>query len=332
MEDAVEHSTARVGLGLWVRRNQTTLELFLAAFFGLIVFPAIYLALGGRDLRLGGRISLVNLVWLVLALVACVIVFRARATLVQLAARAADRLLASLPETAVPAGSSPTPRADTRLAGDAQQEGRVVARGLLDLVILLLIQAILRPPLVGVLSGVASVALVDGVYVVLVVVLAIAILLGVNRAGRPLAERLTWLGLNQFVPTAGFASSSATAAFTVRLATTSSRLTTAARASRSESKQVSEPSAASAAPTVVASETVAAQPAPAVEATVLGPVPESTAPETTLAEPSVPKPPARQSDPGETMVDRHSEAVETVVRSAGAADETRMDGGKDETP
>jgi len=332
MEDTVKHSTARVGFGIWARRYQTTLELLVAAFFGLIIFPVIFLALRGRDVRLGGQISLVNLVWLVLALVACVIVFRTRAALVQFAARAVDRLLASLPEATGPIGGSPAPGSNAKLSDDAQAEGRAVARGLLDLVFLLVIQAILRPPLVGVISGVAPAAWVDGLYVVVVVVLAIAILVGLNRAGKPLAERLTWLGLNQFVPTAGFATSSATAAFTVRLATTSSRLATAARAPRSQPNLASAPGADSSAATLVAAETVAAVPSSAVEATVLAPVPVLTGSEATLVEPPVAKSPAMPSDPVETMVDRPSEGAETVVVPAGLSNEIRTNEGKDESP
>ncbi len=323
MEKEANLSIAQTGLSVWTRRYHMTLKLSAAAFFGLIVFPVIFLALQGHDVLLGGRISLVDLVWLILALAACVIMFRARAALEQTVACAVDRLLVSLPEEGEPLTGSSVSGSSAKREGDAKAEGRTVAQGLLDLVFLLAIQATLRVPLVGVISGLAPQAWVDGLYVLLVVVLAIVILVNVNRAGKPLVEHLTWLGLNQFVPTAGFAANSVTAAFTIRLATTSSPLSSSPRSFEGEPAPP-DPSAIST-ETLAAAETVAADPEgqsrPADdEATVRAPDPSSVSLEATVVAPGA----TETTISGATaIIVEPTEATKTIVADPVPADKPR---------
>jgi hypothetical protein len=208
---------ARRSIGEWAGRYRTPAELIVAALLGLIVFPLVFNALLPHDVRLGEKVSLIDVVWLVLALAAAVILLRARSSLARLATSAADRLSASLPATEEPNQVSGHRSSSDH---DARDRSGSVARALLDLVFLLIIQAMLRSPLVGVVSGFAPEAWVDGGYVVVVVVIALVLLVLVNRESKPLLERLIWRGLNQVVPTAGFATTRSVAAtYSTQLAT-----------------------------------------------------------------------------------------------------------------
>jgi hypothetical protein len=294
--------TVRPSVGAWTGRNQNTIVPVVAALLSLIVFPIVFSALLAHDVRLGGKISLVDAVWLVLALAGCVLILRARNALGKIATGAADRLLASLPDSVGPDRASGASGGTRNLDRDATHRGRVVAQCLLDLAFLLVIQAILRSPLVGLISGVAPEAWVDGSYVVVVVVVAIALLLTVNRMSKPLVERLIWLGLDQVVPTAGFATTSVAATFTAHLATTSSRLATSTRSSRSEPAEtrMAPPAQSTASPVVEATvlapaafvESTVVAPSEPVDATMLAEPPSNPvgATETIVSEPSTAKP------------------------------------------
>jgi hypothetical protein len=199
--------------------------------------------------------------------------------------------------------------------------GSQAARGLLDLVLLLIVQGTLRTPLVAVASSQAPQAIVDGAYVVVVVLIALFMLIRLRALAAPLAERVAWIGLNQLVPTAGFATTtSAVTAFTTRLATTTGGRSTTGTPVSAGRQSVATPSRAevsSSAPTVLAGPaqggseaTVAAPP------TILAPAsagPESNGEATVLAPPAPTEnlaegrdelvvPPAGVAPPGEATI------------------------------
>jgi hypothetical protein len=327
-------TAARTRLVGWVGHNQSVLNLIGGAFVGLVVLPVVFSALSRFDARIGGRFSVVDLVWLVLAAVAAFAMLRARATLSVMATSAATRVLAIHPDSgnvlAGAAASAPS------TAVDAADRGSAIARGLLDLALLLLIQVTLRAPLVGLLSGQVDNALVDGVYVVVVVVLALVILIRLYRSGHPLAEQLTWLALSQIVPTAGFAATSVSTTFTTRLATVTSRPATGPASSAPSAGPPTPISAAAEAPTLTAEPTVAAD---ALQATL--PAPEPTilagsgngAP-ADVAEATIPRlvvEPPPPPEPDATIVSDESDDGSTTVLSPPPTDELRATDYKDDS-
>jgi hypothetical protein len=85
--------------------------------------------------------------------------------------------------------------------------GALLARALgtmLNLLLLLLMQNTVRAPAVLIASSYTSVAVADGVFVGLVVLLALVMLSNLYRTSKPVAAYLTWRGLDGVVPTAGF--------------------------------------------------------------------------------------------------------------------------------
>jgi hypothetical protein len=329
-------TTARTGLAGWVSHNQSVVKLVGAAFVGLVILPIIFPALGRFDVNLGGRISVVDLIWLVLAAVAGFAMLQARGTLSIMAGSAASRLLAMVPGTSNAgtgaAAVSPSVLTPTH---DLAERGGAIARGLLDLVLLLLIQATLRPPLVGLLSGTGTPALVDGAYVVVVVALALVILFRLYRSVHPLAEQLTWLALNQIVPTAGFAASSVSATFATRLATATSRPATVTAPTPPPAEVAAAVSAEGSAPTIAAEPTIAAadlqSTLPAEQPTILAAPPNHPPVESTEA--TVPqlvseRPPA---EPDATVVSAEADDGSTVVFNPRPADEPRATDQKDES-
>jgi hypothetical protein len=327
-------TAARTRLVGWVGHNQSVLNLIGGAFVGLVVLPVVFSALGRFDARIAGRFSVVDLVWLVLAAVAAFAMLRARATLSIMAASAATRVLAIHPDSGTVLAGAAASAPST--AVDAADRGSTIARGLLDLALLLLIQATLRAPLVGLLSGQVDNALVDGVYVVVVVVLALVILIRLYRSGHPLVEQLTWLALNQIVPTAGFAATSVSATFTTRLATVTSRPTTGPASSPPSAAPPTPISATAEAPTLAADPTVAAD---ALQATL--PAPEPTilagsgngAP-ADVAEATIPRlvvEPPPPPEPDATIVSDESDDGSTTVLSPPPTDEIRTTDHKDES-
>jgi hypothetical protein len=252
---AAMESSPRSALGgpvVWARQNRHLLRLILAGLVGLLVFPLVFDALAPHDFLLAGKFSLLDLVWLVLALISVVVLLAERTTVgVELRA-ATTRALSGV---AVAGGGATSP------AVDLPDTGNRLAQGLFNLVVLLVVQAILRRPLVGLLSGQVAAALVDGVFVGVVVLAALGLFWRLYRVSTPLLRQLVWLGLDRLVPTAGFAGGPAPAEDRTRVATRAThRAPSAAAAAPAASAAATVPAAAepgSDLPTVAAA---AAQP------------------------------------------------------------------------
>lgn len=247
-------------LGSGLTRYRSAIELCVAAIVGVVVLPAIFQSLRAHDTQLGGRVSAVDLAWLVLALVAIVFIVRSRSAVVSNADRATSRFLDSIPLDHLPRPTGQSTSAASS-ASSLQPNGTVVVHSLIDIILLFILQAVVRQPLVSVLGGEASIGIVDGAFVVVVVLVAVSLLIRLRQASRPLIERLATVGLDQIVPTAGFTSGSAAATFAARLSTTTARL---AATSSPSAGGVSRPVQSPTSP----SSTEATVPA-AIEATVL---------------------------------------------------------------
>jgi hypothetical protein len=179
----------RASLLTWSQQHRGTVALVIVAALGLAL-PSL---LGGslvRDWR-----ATVGPIWLGLTLAFVVVALVARRGVARDLDGAVRRGLERVP--AVPAaGGRPL---------DVPATGVVLARGLLDLGLLFLIQAMVRPALAVASDGRAPRALVDGVVVALVVLIALAMLMRLHRLNRSLVEHLCRAGLDALVPTAGFA-------------------------------------------------------------------------------------------------------------------------------
>lgn len=208
MDSAVPNpSVASTRFGSLSRRYRAIVELVVAAGLGLVLLPALFAALRDRDIVLGGRVSAVHLVWALLAVIVGAVLLRDRASVRRDLEQSIKRLERVFP--ASEDGSS-----------DTIALGSIASGGVLDLVLLLVIQAIVRVPVVTLIGAFAPPERVDSAFVVLVVVAALAILIHLHHASRPLTERLVWAALNQLVPTAGFTTPNAATAFATRLSTT----------------------------------------------------------------------------------------------------------------
>jgi hypothetical protein len=244
------------------RRSRAVVEFVAAAVVGLILLPTIFGALLAHDVQIGERISVVDLGWLILAVVASVVAIHARDGLGRDLRSWIERLAAQSSHD--PAGQS-----------DATTLGIAVGNGLLNLVVLLVVQAAIRPPLVGLVGALASPALVDSGFVIVVVLVALWILVDLRRTSRPLTEHLAQAGLDLIIPTAGFVTPSAQAAFATRLATTTaSRPTTVTPPRAGPSLPPSAPPAAPVLPREqpeVPAETIGGAAAPTVPAAAAAP-------------------------------------------------------------
>jgi hypothetical protein len=166
-----------------------------------------------------------------------------------------------------------------------------------------------------------------------VVVIALGILSHLYRLGRPLAERLTWLGLDQFVPTAGFEADSVTKTFDTRLALTAARSAATTSAGRREpTSRPVQPVAGTSTPTLAVAATVAAGSsetvAPAGD-TVLAPAAAPVPPEVTVLAP--PASVASEAKATEATVVDPIENGETIVANPKPPNEPRTTEGKEET-
>lgn len=170
-----------------------------AAILGLLAFPALAAALQDHDTLINDRLSLINTIWLVIALALGVACLVARSSLSRDLGEGTRKLIAGSVAASAPAQRGKAGTLDTPSLGAA------IVRGVLDLVFLLIIQGIVRTPLVQVISAFEPKALVDGGFVVLVVLIALLMLFSLYRTSQPLTEYLVTVGLDRIVPTAGFA-------------------------------------------------------------------------------------------------------------------------------
>ena len=179
---------------------------YLPGLVALIAAPALgYLLPSAMELGrssdqrlrlLGAQVSLMDLVWLIATLALCIVAIWGRARIGHLLGPTVREALAGVERDAA-ASSHRTGRELPRL-------GASIVLGLFNLVLVLIVQGILRPPLVVVGSAWARESYVDSGFVVLVFLVALLILLRLYSAGRPLIEHLVWMGLEQVVPTAGY--------------------------------------------------------------------------------------------------------------------------------
>lgn len=255
------------------------LGLIIVALLGLVLLPALFHALADHDVLIGGLVSLINAVWLVVGLILSVVALRSYAAMKRVLRERLVSALDAIPELIGETG-------DLTTAADIREDASRSVTRLLDLVVLLIIQAMLRPPMIGVGKNLLPEAWIDGAYVVLVVLIALFILFSLRRASRPLIERLLWLGLNRVIPTAGFQTSSAAATFATRMTTTN-----ASRSATPSRSAESPPPAAGAdegtvAAGIGAEATVLAPAIVTAEDTVLAPSPPAEAGAATMLAPA----------------------------------------------
>ena len=249
-----------------------------------------------------GQIPIVAVIALALGLGLAVIVVWFRVVLGNELARAAGTRELSLPSPrSLPARYAVTDPAD-----------KLVGAGLaaLDLVLLLLVQATLRGPVVPLSSDYVEPARADTAFVVVVLALVLVLLVKLYRLAGPVLVLLVWWALDRVVPTAGFLTAHPAPA--VKPATT--RVTTpgatpARAASAPPAPQASrpelEPTVASA-PSEAEATVVASSHSASADATVVSARSEPDATVVTeQADPdaSVPAPaPTREVDPEATVV------------------------------
>lgn len=158
-----------------------------------------------RGLRLlGGEVTLVDLAWLAAAFVLCIVAIWGRASIGGLLGPAVRDMLA-----AAQGDGASSPLAAKR---DLPRLGASLVLGLFNLVLLLIVQSLLRPPLVVVGAAYARQSYVDAGLVLFIFLVALLILFRLYSASRPLIEHLVWVGLEQVVPTAGYETRSASPA------------------------------------------------------------------------------------------------------------------------
>gem|GEM_PF-5327263 len=169
----------------------------IAAVIGLLVLPAVFHALSAHDVEIANRFSMLAVIWFVLGLIISGYLLTTRGTILGKADHAIRVRFSPLNALAA---NSPGSSAATDYPAAAS--GTVIR--VADLIYLLIIQAILREPFVAVAKSFAPEAIIDGAYVGLVFLIAVALLVGMRTGSRPLLDRLLWLGLDQIVPTAGY--------------------------------------------------------------------------------------------------------------------------------
>lgn len=296
----------------WVQQHPGILVLLCASLVGLIVLPAIGHALTDHDVMIDGRISLIDVVWLVAAVALCVICLGARASMSKDLGDGLRRLLAGSQTKSDNAPRSGSTNVDVPALGAA------IVRGVFDLAILLVIQGIVRVPLVGVVGAFEPPALVDGIFVALVVVIALFQLFALYGVVQPLTLRLVTVGLDRLVPTAGFAAGALPDAPATRTLTGAG----AGRTARGAGQPTVAAASGSDLPTVAAGATVAA----AAEATVMAP-PERVF---TASEATVLEPPRETSAPADETVaqlpSRRPSADESSDRDRTVAEERTLVG------
>src|ERR1700682_1810957 len=108
MGSAVPIQSAQNKLGPWATRYWGIIDVVVATIAGAVLLPAIFESMRTRDIQLGERVSLVYVLWFVLALIATVVILRARAEVV----RDADTATAGLLDL-VPTGAQSRPTTST---------------------------------------------------------------------------------------------------------------------------------------------------------------------------------------------------------------------------
>ena len=287
----------------FVARYGTYAGAVVAALIGLLVLPALFHAIDANGIQIADRVSVVDIVWLVVGVVLSIVLLATRGAMVGQLSTAIRTRLEVVQQNTDTRGTGESVRAPQPHA-NLPSAGSTTAARLFDIIFLLVIQAILREPLIGVAKAWVPEATVDGAYVVLVVVIALVFLINVRAVSRPLLDYLLWLGLDAAVPTAGFVTSNASETFTRMTATTTTsrtgtgrRTTTSGRTSSYSTGDRTGSDPSGVLPTMVEG---------SVEATVAAP----TDGEATTLEPQT---------GAETVYDAGPELESTVVERSGEA-------------
>ena len=178
-----------------MRRHPGIIPLVVALAIALLLPHGIIAAAAlNQPVDIGpAQVPLLALVWLGLGLILAVVVAIAGASVSGNLSAATRRLPLG---SAGSRGYSPV---------DAPARGGEVIAKLFGLALFLMMQGILRPPLVAVGEEFAPRGLVDGAFVVVVTLVALAMFFGLYRSAKPLVQYLAWVGLDRLVPTAGYA-------------------------------------------------------------------------------------------------------------------------------
>jgi len=263
-------------LTAWIGQHPGIILLAVATLVGLVVLPAVAGAVHDHDVLINGQISAIDLVWLVVALVLCVVCLVARASLSRELGDGLRQLIA---------GGQKADGAARRGRNDADVPalGATIVRGIFDLIVLLIIQGMVRTPLVGVIGAYEPKAMVDGAFVVVVVVIALLIMFALHRTSQPLTEHLVSVGLDRLVPTAGFAAAILPDAPTTRTGPRTASPSSASRAAASRTGAAGSRPASADQPTVaagsegtVAAEATVADTPPAGDLPTIADVPDSS--------------------------------------------------------
>jgi hypothetical protein len=184
----------------WVRRHPGALLLLAAIVAGQVLKALTQPHL--QDSPLVGRVPLVPAASLAAALVLAALILMLRIRLGQQLVTAAKARAIALPDPA----SLPKRYA----VSDPATQVTSAALGLLDLALLLLVQATLLGPVLALADRfLVRRTWADSAFVALVVLLALLLLLKLWRMGGPVLVLLLWWALDRVVPTAGFLGSRA---------------------------------------------------------------------------------------------------------------------------
>ena len=170
--------------------TSAVVQVIVAVLLGLFALPAIVDGGGIQAVSVGGSPATPAIVWLVGALVISVWLVVSGPALAAGTTHLLERLVA-------PDGASAERRSVTR-AGAGVAAGWIVA-----VVEVVLIQAVLRRPVVLVVGTLTDPSTVDAAFAAGTLILLILLLIWLHRSTRPLVEAATWQALDALVATSG---------------------------------------------------------------------------------------------------------------------------------
>ena len=179
-------------------RTQPAAVVLLGGLIFSQAFRLLFEALYTPEARPPGEPSIAAIGGLSVGLLVCLAIVGARVRLGQQLARSARSWqIGQLGTDAVPARYRLT---------DAPSALAHMVLTAADLLVLVVVDTTLHAPFVAVASAYLPEAQGSGVFVALIVVLAVALLVRLYRASRPVVAYAAWTSLDRFVPTAGFLS------------------------------------------------------------------------------------------------------------------------------
>src|SRR5579883_2187958 len=175
-----------------LRQSATSavVQVIIAVILGRFVLPSVVDAGGAQGGGLGGAISIALLAWLIAAVLISAWLVASGPAL----ARGTAQLLGRL--VSLDGGSDSRPGV-TRV-GTSVAAGWIAA--LIDVV---LIQAVLRQPVVAVFGTLTDPLTVDAAFAAGTLILLIVLLIWLHRTTRPLVEAATWQALDAIIATSG---------------------------------------------------------------------------------------------------------------------------------